>query len=208
VSYEKIEAIVPAEDAPKPHQVRAIASIGIKMANEQNRLLANMRFKRTHFWRNQMNGNVEGDVLFDESLEVQRTVAGIIKRHIKMVPDPETQVENDIGLREWSMRLYDSYFLRPDPESAVRVGTKAMYRFEWDKEHVTLATRFVRMEPSLERKEIYDLGDEILHFSMPDDEVPIWHARMEFERVTEADCELLLSDIQQYHDYVRSQYEL
>lgn len=97
------------------------------------------------------------------------------------------------------MKYYDTYWANAD---GTWLGERTLYRFEWNRTRTLLAERTFRLV-GIDQPD-FDMGEQILNFSFPDDAADIWHAQQQVETVTRDDCEELIRDATNYFEEIEA----
>ena len=100
----------------------------------------------------------------------------------------------------WRLEYFDAYRVARHTDVQYKAVTK--YEFEWSDDEVLLARRTASLKTDQERHRVHDLGDEILHFYLPDDAAAILGAQVAFEHMTRTDCDSLIAYMSAYYDHV------
>ncbi len=187
--HHEIERTI-ATNCPTSEQLFELAKLGMGSARRHHRLQHLKRVKKAHFFTQEVH-TVE-PILHEDDDDKKSFI-----RHRMAGRIGKTALGGVEGVPKWSLKFFDAYWV--EREGGQWQAERSMYRFEWDRNRVTMADRHMRfLRPSnqpLER----DMYDEIDRFVVADDEAAIWHVRNELGLVTYDDCELLLEDTRRYY---------
>lgn len=158
---------------PRPDQLFRLAAIGICLAKEQGKLKESRFTERAHIF-------LSRDI---ETIEVHSNEDYKCSRH-KFIGRI-----GRIGYKHWSMRIAEPYWVSAEDGDD---GYRATYRFEWTNKNVFLAKK--NMKAKHEGEEEIPIAELALDQLSPD----FLHAVNEFQTVSEADCNQLISEMDRF----------
>lgn len=175
------------DDAPEPAQIKRLASIGVSSAAARNRLKQLSRSNRAHYFVEEMDFSgvpVEG-AEHSYPVRVRHRMAGRVG--LRLV--------GGYG-KVWSLKYFDTYWM--NSLEAGWQGSRALYRFQWDRSKTLMAERSIRLVSSSISNDLPDLYHQLDHFNMTADEAAFLAIKDDFRKVTAEECEDL---IQESYDY-------
>lgn len=177
-------------NAPDPQQLRRLASVGINSAVSRDKLRHLQRSNNSHYFIDEIDrqgSRVVGDRI-EDLVHIRHRMSGRVG------------ARNEVGQpRIWSLKYYDTYWANAD---GTWLGERTLYRFEWNRTRTLLAERTFRLV-GIDQPD-FDMGEQILNFSFPDDAADIWHAQQQVETVTRDDCEELIRDATNYFEEIEA----
>lgn len=161
-----------SEDPPVPAQLFGLAAQGIMVAQRHDMLRLRPKGRKMVL---PMQVTIPLDAGLPEGRRFEESWACMVRR---------------ADFRIWSMRLISRYHI---VQENTGIGTEVQeFKFEWDKEKTTLASRQIRVAPVPER----DLGDYIDAFSMRPDIADEWYWREQMELLTKGDVDDLIGELE------------
>lgn len=161
---------------PEPEQLFEIARIGICLAKEQGKLKESRQTDNAHIFLADELNYVE--VKSEE--DYQQTTHKFIGRIGR------------VGFRHWSMRIAEPYWVS---DEGGEDGYRLSYIFEWSDKEVLTAKRLMKAKSDPEDKP----DDSVLLVQGGDDIQPDFiYAVSQYESMSKADCEILISNIKDF----------
>ena len=174
------------DNPPTTNQLFRLASLAMSAANAKKVHRPSPIKPRAHYSiQEAYYYNEAAPMLYDDyPTEIRHRMAVRIGR----------RTLDNIPLREWSLKFFDTYWYE-QPEGRWS-GIRTQYRFEWERDTVTLAERRLTIVPQTHRAELYDyLENATVHYGMTD----LLSAEMEMSQITKDDCEELIADAANYY---------
>lgn len=161
-----------SEDPPVPTQLFSLAAQGIMVARRHDMLRVRPKGRKMVL---PTQVTIPLDAGLPEGRRFEESWACMVRR---------------ADFRTWSMRLISRYHI---VQESTGIGTEVQeFKFEWDKERTSLASRQIRVAPAPER----DLGDYVDAFSVGQDMADEWYWREQMELLTKGDVDDLISDLE------------
>lgn len=171
------ESSVALIQLPTTEQLFHIARIGILTAKNQGRFRSSQHSENAHLF---LADEIE-TVSFNGEQDRQTT-----QKYIGRVGRK--------GYRHWSMRIAAPFWVSSDGEDD---GFRMTYKFEWTKNKTLIAKRHLHAKAD---PDIPEFGESLLPVTVDDlmFEADFLHAASEFERVSRADADQLIRDMEAF----------